>query len=114
MIKIYHNEKCSKSRETLDLIRRHGIEPTIIDYLRDPPDVQTLKNLLKVLGMSAKKIIRKKEKLYLEKNLSDPLLSEGDLLEAMSANPSLIERPIVVKGSKAILGRPPENVIGLL
>ena len=96
------------------MIRRHGIEPTIIDYLRDPPDVQALKNLLKVLGMSAKEIIRKKEKLYLEKNLSDPLLSEGDLLEAMSANPSLIERPIVVKGSKAILGRPPENVMELL
>ena len=113
-ITIYHNPHCSKSRTTLDLLKEQNIEPTIIEYLINPPTPETLKELLKKLGLTAREIMREKEKPYSDNNLSDPAISEDDLLKIMSLNPILIERPIVVKGTRAVLGRPPENILELL
>lgn len=114
-VTIYHNPRCSKSRETLALIKEQGIEPTIIQYLETPPDATTLKTLLKELGFtSARQLMRHKEDLYKELNLADESLTEDQLLDAMINNPKLIERPIVVKGKKARIGRPPEQVLEIL
>jgi arsenate reductase len=113
-ITIYHNPRCSKSRETLALLQDQGIEPQVILYLQSPPDVATLKQLLKALNMSARELIRNKEDEYKALNLANPKLADEDLLTAMSRHPKLIERPIVVKGKRAILGRPPENALQLL
>ncbi|TBM12484.1 arsenate reductase (glutaredoxin) [Hafnia alvei] len=114
-VTIYHNPRCSKSRETLALIKEQGIEPTIIQYLETPPDAATLKTLLKELGFtSARQLIRHKEDLYKELNLADESLTEDQLIDAMINNPKLIERPIVVKGKKARIGRPPEQVLEIL
>lgn len=100
-VTIYHNPRCSKSRETLALIKEQGIEPTIIQYLETPPDAATLKTLLKELGFtSARQLMRHKEDLYKELNLADESLTEDQLIDAMINNPKLIERPIVVKGKK--------------
>ena len=114
-VTIYHNPRCSKSRETLALIKEQGIEPTIIQYLETPPDAATLKTLLKELGFtSARQLMRHKEDLYKELNLADESLTEDQLIDAMINNPKLIERPIVVKGKKARIGRPPEQVLEIL
>lgn len=114
-VTIYHNPRCSKSRETLALIKEQGIEPTIIQYLETPPDAATLKTLLKELGFtSARQLMRHKEDLYKELNLADESLNEEQLIDAMVNNPKLIERPIVVKGKKARIGRPPEQVLEIL
>jgi arsenate reductase (glutaredoxin) len=114
-VTIYHNPRCSKSRETLVLLKDKGVEPQVVLYLDTPPDVATLKNLLKMLGMkSARELMRQKEDLYKELNLADSALSESDLLKAMVANPKLIERPIVLKNGQARIGRPPESVLEIL
>jgi arsenate reductase (glutaredoxin) len=114
-ITIYHNNRCGKSRDTLALLKEKGIEPNIVNYLDTPPDGATLRNLLKKLGIvDARVLIRKGEAEYKELNLSDPSLSQDALIDAMVANPKLIERPIVVNGNKAALGRPPENVLAIL
>lgn len=114
-VTIYHNPRCSKSRETLALIKEQGIEPTIIQYLETPPDAATLKTLLKELGFtSARQLMRHKEDLYKELNLADESLTEDQLIDAMINNPKLIERPIVIKGKKARIGRPPEQVLEIL
>lgn len=114
-VTIYHNPRCSKSRETLALIKEQGIEPTIIQYLETPPDAATLKTLLKELGFtSARQLMRHKEDLYKKLNLADESLTEDQLIDAMINNPKLIERPIVVKGKKARIGRPPEQVLEIL
>lgn len=114
-VTIYHNPRCSKSRETLALIKEQGIEPTIVHYLETPPDAATLKTLLKELGFtSARQLMRHKEDLYKELNLTDEALTEDQLIDAMINNPKLIERPIVVKGKKARIGRPPEQVLEIL
>lgn len=111
---IYHNPRCSKSRQTLAILEEHGISPDVVLYLDNIPDVKTLQSLLKKLGMTARQLLRTGEDAYKELNLADSSLSEQQLLEAMVANPKLIERPIVVKGNKAVLGRPPENVLALI
>lgn len=114
-VTIYHNPRCSKSRETLALLKENGVEPEVILYLDTPPDAAQLKNLLKMLGMkSARELMRQKEDLYKELNLADSSLSEADLVNAMIANPKLIERPIVVKNGQARIGRPPESVLEIL
>ncbi|MGB8664969.1 MAG: arsenate reductase (glutaredoxin) [Serratia inhibens] len=114
-VTIYHNPRCSKSRETLALLEQHGVTPEVVLYLETPPSVEELKKLLKELGFSsARELMRKKEDLYKELKLADETLSEAQLLAAMVENPKLIERPIVVKGSKARLGRPPEQVLAIL
>ncbi|MGU3523754.1 arsenate reductase (glutaredoxin) [Enterobacteriaceae bacterium C23F] len=114
-VSIYHNPRCSKSRETLALLKENGVEPDVVLYLDTPPDAATLKSLLKMLGMkSARELMRQKEDLYKELNLADSVLSEADLIKAMIANPKLIERPIVVKNGQARIGRPPESVLEIL
>ncbi|HGM7059944.1 TPA: arsenate reductase (glutaredoxin) [Serratia marcescens] len=114
-VTIYHNPRCSKSRETLALLEQHGVDPKVVLYLETPPSADELKKLLKELGfISARDLMRKKEDLYKELKLADDSLSEEQLLAAMTANPKLIERPIVVKGSKARIGRPPEQVLEIL
>jgi arsenate reductase len=113
-VTIYHNPRCSKSRQTLDLIRGHGIEPEIVEYLKDTPTVAELRGILKKLKLGPRDIMRTGETVYKELGLGDPVLSDGALLAAMVANPILIERPIVVKGARAALGRPPQAVLSLL
>ena len=111
---IYHNPRCSKSRQTLALLQEHGVEPEQVLYLENPPDAETLKRLLKALGISARALLRKGEEQYKTFGLSDKSLSEGQLIDAIAAYPRLMERPVVVKGDRAVLGRPPENVLSLL
>lgn len=114
MISIYHNPRCSKSRETLALLKEKGIEPEVVLYLDTPPDVATLKTLLKQLGMhSARDLMRRKEDLYKTLKLADADMTEAQLLQAMVDHPKLIERPIVINGDQARLGRPPEAVLAL-
>jgi len=108
---IYHNPRCSKSRQTLSLLEDNGITPEIILYLETPPTASELKTILSKLGLSARDIIRKGEKLYKELELNDESLAEDALLTAMAAHPILIERPIVINEQKAKLGRPPESVL---
>lgn len=114
-VTIYHNPRCSKSRETLTLLQEQGTEPQIIQYLDTPPDAATLKTLLKDLGFSsARQLMRHKEDIYKELNLADESLTEDQLIDAMVNHPKLIERPIVVKGKKARIGRPPEQILEIL
>jgi len=114
-VTIYHNPRCSKSRETLALLEQHGVTPAVVLYLETPPSVDQLKKLLKELGFnSARELMRKKEDLYKALKLADESLSETQLLQAMVDNPKLIERPIVVKGTQARIGRPPEQVLEIL
>ena len=108
---VYHNPRCSKSRQTLKLLQDRGLKPQVIEYLKTPPSKQELKKLLDQLGMDPRDLIRKKEKAYIDAGLDDPSISKDQLLQAMIDNPILIERPIVVTGAKAALGRPPENVL---
>jgi len=114
-VTIYHNPRCSKSRETLALLNENGVEPEVVLYLDTPPTAETLKKLLKMLGMnSARELMRQKEDLYKELNLADSALSEDALIAAMVTHPKLIERPIVVKDGQARIGRPPEQVLEII
>lgn len=110
---IYHNPRCSKSRQTLALLQERGLKPNIVEYLKTPPDPATLAVLAKALG-GARAMLRKGEPAYAELGLDDPKLPDKKLLEAMSRQPILIERPIVVHGRRAAIGRPPEAVLTLL
>ena len=109
MLKIYHNPRCRKSRETLGLITDSGADIEIIEYLDEVPSAKELKSLLDKLGMGPQQLLRKGESVFKEQYKGKEL-SDDEWIGAMIANPKLIERPIVVKGDKAILGRPPENV----
>jgi len=114
-VAIYHNPRCSKSRETLKLLEDKGIKPDVILYLETPPSVDTLKELVKKLGFdSARELMRKGEEIYKQENLADPALNEQQLLQALADHPRLIERPIVLSKGKARLGRPPEQVLEIL
>ena len=113
-IVIYHNPRCSKSRQTLAIIRERGVEPEIVEYLRTPLDADALRDLLGVLGLSARDLVRSGETLYRELGLSDSDLSEDDLVGAVAANPILMQRPVVRRGDRAVVGRPPERVAELL
>lgn len=110
---IYHNPRCSKSRQTLQLLQENGIEPTIIEYLKDIPSESDIKQVLQHLNMSPTDIIRKSEAIFKE-NFKGKNLSDDEWIKAMVEYPKLIERPIVIKNKKAVLGRPPENVLGLI
>jgi arsenate reductase (glutaredoxin) len=114
MISIYHNPRCSKSRQTLALLEERDIDPEIVLYLETPPSAETLADVLQKLGISPRQLLRKGEDSYKENNLSDTTLSDQQLIAAMVANPKLIERPIVINGNKAALGRPPEQVLDIL
>jgi arsenate reductase len=111
-VTIYHNPRCGKSRDTLALLEKRGIQPRIVEYLKTPPDAATLKQLLKQLGLKPRQLLRKKEAA--EAGLDDPKLSDDQLIAGMVKNPITIERPIVVNGAKAALGRPPEAVLEIL
>ncbi|SFN12478.1 arsenate reductase [Izhakiella capsodis] len=114
-VMIYHNPRCSKSRETLALLEAQDIKPQIVFYLTTPPDLATLETLLRQLEFSeARQLMRTGESLYQALNLADPTLSETALLQAMVQNPTLIERPIVIVNGRAKLGRPPQQVLSLL
>ncbi|MTB44870.1 arsenate reductase (glutaredoxin) [Providencia sp. wls1950] len=114
-IKIYHNPRCSKSRETLALLQEKGITPTVVEYLTTPPSITEIEKLLKMLGFTdARQLMRTKEDIYKELKLADNDITQAQLIQAMHDNPKLIERPIVVKGKKAKLGRPPEQVLEIL
>ncbi len=114
MTKIFHNPRCSKSRETLEIIKAQGIEPTIVEYLKDTPDSTEIIAILAMLGAQPRDIMRTGEKIYKELGLNDADLSNDILIEAMVDNPILIERPIVVANGKAALGRPPKSVLDIL
>lgn len=114
-VTIYHNPRCSKSRQTLDLLTQKGIQPDVIKYLEDTPSIETLKTIYQQLGLtSVRHMMRTKEDVYKELNLADDSLSDDALFNAMQQNPKLIERPIVVTNNKARLGRPPEQVLEIL
>ncbi len=111
---IYHNPRCTKSRQTLELLRERGIEPRIVEYLKTPPDEQEIARLLKLLGRSPRELMRRKESEYRALGLDDPTLEDATLIRAMHEHPRLIERPIVVRGDRAAIGRPPEQVLEIL
>jgi arsenate reductase len=113
-VTIYHNSRCSKSRETLQLIEARGLEPKIVDYLKTPPSAAELKAILKKLGLKPQDIVRKSEPLYAELGLKDRKLDDDALIALLVKHPILIERPIVVAGGRAAIGRPPEKVLEIL
>lgn len=113
-VSIYHNPRCSKSRQTLALLEEHNCQITIIEYLKNPPSEKTITDILALLGLSPRELMRKKEAEYKALNLHDDALSEARLIQAMAQNPKLIERPIVLANNHAAIGRPPENVLTIL
>lgn len=113
MLKIYHNSRCRKSREGLEILENSGQDFEIVNYLENPPSKQELKDILTKLGLTPIQLIRKNEKVWKE-DFKGKELSDDELLEAIIEHPKLIERPIVLKGDSAVLGRPPENILGLL
>lgn len=111
-MEFYHNPRCGKSRTALKLLNEKGIEPEIREYLKTPPSADEIKSLLKKLGIKAHDLIRTGESIYKE-NFKGKELSEDQWIKAMADYPILIERPIYIKGDKAVIGRPPENVLDL-
>ena len=113
MMKIYHNPRCAKSRQTLCLIQKNGVEPKVVEYLKDLLTAKDLRELIDLLGIAPLALVRKNEAVWKER-FKGKDLSDEEVIKAMVENPKLIERPIVVKQKKAVLGRPPDNVLQLL
>jgi len=113
-VTIYHNPRCSKSRETLALLQDRGITPVVVHYLETPPDAATSRQLMEQLGVSAREMLRASEAAYKELGLHDEALSDAQLIAAITAHPELLQRPIVVAGNKARFGRPPESVLDII
>ena len=113
-VKIYHNPRCGKSRQTLQLLQEQGIEPEIIEYLKTPPSAEELNDILQKLGMEPRDLMRKKEAEYKASGLDDETLDRQTLINGMVNYPILIERPIVIANDKAAIGRPPEAVLSIL
>lgn len=111
---LYHNPRCSKSRSALELLETRGLAPTVVRYLETPPSSDELRGLLARLGIRARQLLRTGEDEYKALNLADESLSDEQLIDAMAHHPKLIERPILVVGDKAVIGRPPEKVLELL
>lgn len=111
---LYHNTRCSKSRGALELLQARGIEPEIVYYLETPPSPAQLRELLRMLGLPARELLRKGEDEYRELGLDDPSLPEDALIDAMAKHPKLIERPVFVNNGRAVIGRPPERVLEIL
>ena len=111
---LYHNPRCSKSRAALELLQARGLEPTVVRYLDTPPDADALKAVLAKLGLHARALLRTGEDEYKALNLADATLGEDQLIDAMVQHPKLIERPILIAGDKAAIGRPPEKVLEIL
>jgi arsenate reductase len=113
-VRIFYNPGCSKCRLTMDILNDTGTGATVVEYLKSPPDNTQLAEVLQLLGMEPRDLMRKQEAPYKDNNLDNPELSREQLIQAMVDNPILIERPIVIKGNKAIIGRPPEKVLEIL
>ena len=113
-LKIYHNPRCSKSRQALEMIRERDLAPEVVEYLKTPPTAAELDRILQLLGLEPRDLMRRKEMEYKANNLDDPKLTRTELIAAMVANPKLIERPIVVTDDRAALCRPPERVLDIL
>ena len=111
---IYHNPRCSKSRQTLEILNRQEVSTEVVLYLENPPSTEEVASILQKLGLDPRDVIRKGEEEYKLLNLKDQSLTENELITFMSENPKLIERPIVIKGNKAVIGRPPENVLSII
>lgn len=114
MIRYYHNPRCSKSREGLQLLQQHGAQLEVIEYLKTPPSADELATIVAMLGGDPRSMMRKKEEEYTALHLDDVTLEDKHLIQAMLAHPKLIERPLAVSSSKAAIGRPPENLLTLL
>ncbi|MBC3464673.1 arsenate reductase (glutaredoxin) [Pseudomonas sp. RW10S2] len=111
---LYHNPRCSKSRGALELLEERGLAPTVVRYLETPPDAATLKALLGKLGIGPRQLLRSGEDEYKALDLANPALTDAQLIDTMVQHPKLIERPILVAGDKAVIGRPPEKVLEIL
>ncbi|KLJ01332.1 arsenate reductase (glutaredoxin) [Luteimonas sp. FCS-9] len=111
---LYHNPRCSKSRAALDLLQARGITPRVVRYLDAPPDADTLRDLLRRLGIAPRALLRTGEAEYRDLGLDDPALDDAAIVAAMAAHPRLIERPILVRGERAVVGRPTERLLDLL
>lgn len=109
-MKIFHNPRCSKSREALVLLQEAGQSPEVVEYLKTPPDLGTLKALVRQLGLPVRELLRSTEAVYAELGLADPALSDDQLLDALLHHPQLLQRPIVVRGEQALIARPPERL----
>ena len=109
-VKIYHNPKCSKSRATLQILQEQGADTEVVEYLETPPSREELERIIQGLGISPRELMRKGEAEYTEAGLDNPALSDAQLIQGMLDHPRLIERPIVVKDGKVVIGRPPERV----
>ena len=114
VIKLLHNPRCSKSRQTLALLEEHAAQVEVVEYLKHPPNAKELGQILNALDLNPRQLMRTKESVYLDLNLADTGLNDADLINAMVDNPILIERPIAIKDDNAVIGRPPENVLTLL
>ena len=113
-VQILHNPRCSKSRQTKEILDNQGVDANVVEYLKTPPTKAQLEEILGMLGLEPRELMRKNESVYKENNLGDDSLSREQLIQAMIDNPILIERPIVIKGNKAAIGRPPEKVLEIL
>ncbi|WP_417775763.1 arsenate reductase (glutaredoxin) [Stutzerimonas xanthomarina] len=111
---LYHNPRCSKSRNALELLEQRGLSPSVVCYLETPPSADELKQILARLGISPRQLLRSGEEDYKTLNLADPALTDEQIIDAMVAHPKLIERPILVAGDVAVIGRPPEKVLEIL
>jgi arsenate reductase (glutaredoxin) len=110
----YHNPRCSKSRNALQLLEERGLAPSIVRYLETPPSAAQLRELLDKLGLGPRQLLRSGEEAYQTLGLANTALSDEQLIEAMVQHPKLIERPILIAGDKAVVGRPPEKVLEIL
>jgi arsenate reductase len=114
VIQVWHNPRCTKSRAAISLLEQRGLKPSIRLYLEEPPDAELIDEVLKKLGKEPRELMRKSEDVYKELKLDDPKKSRAQLIEAMAENPILIERPVAIRGDRAVIGRPPENVLELV
>lgn len=113
-IKIYHNSRCSKSRQTLEILKKKNSDIEIVEYLKSPPTFEELSVILRKLKYEPRELLRKSEEVYKKENLSDMSISNNKIIEKMVTYPILIERPIVINGDKAVIGRPPERVLDII
>ncbi|MDP3816019.1 arsenate reductase (glutaredoxin) [Pseudomonas sp.] len=113
-LQLYHNPRCSKSRSALQLLEERGLTPSIVRYLETPPDAEQLQELLRKLGLGPRQLLRSGEEEYQQLNLANPALTDAQLIEAMAKHPKLIERPILIVGDRAVVGRPPEKILEIL
>jgi arsenate reductase len=111
---MYHNPRCSKSRETLQLLNDHEIEPSIVDYLDEPPSAEELKRIIDLLGVTARDLLRTTEQVYKDADLDDDSLSDDEIIDAICEYPALLQRPIVIFGDRAVIGRPPSRVLEII